>query len=445
MSGTFKNKIHVSSENIVAGLPPVRVHDPLTITIFGASGDLTHRKLIPALYAMSVHDLLLKKVGIVGFARRDNTDETFREQMREAIRKYSRLSVDEEGLRRFSEKVFYFKGDLTDRSSFERYQAWLAEHDAQCPENNLLYLSIPPNLFEPVITYLEDVGLTSPAYAKHWSRVVIEKPFGRDLESAQRLNHNMRRRLGEEQIYRIDHYLGKETVQNILSFRFANTIFEPVFNNRYVDHVQITASETVGMEGGRGAYYDATGGLRDMVQNHLLQLLGLVAMEPPTGMTAEAIRNEKVKVLQSVQTPTLDRVIRAQYQRGHVDGLPVRGYLEEDRVDPRSKTETYVALNVQLGSWRWAGVPFYLRTGKRLPARTTEIVVQFKTPPLQLFEAVQCEGDVCDVTQAQPNLLVFRIQPKEGISLKFAAKRPALQVHVESVEMDFSYADTCLC
>jgi len=300
--------------------------------------------------------------------------------------------------------------------------------------------------FKPKIDRLHQAGLIRPPEESPWSRVVIEKPFGSDLASAMALNRRLRRLLRESQVYRIDHYLGKETVQNLLSFRLANAIFEPLFNNRYVDHVEITASETVGMEKGRGAYFDATGCLRDMVQNHMLQLLCLVAMEPPANLTPDAVRNEKVKVLQSIVPLGRDQVlraaIRAQYVAGTVDGAPVPGYLEEERVDPDSRTETYAALRLELGNWRWAGVPFYLRTGKRLHRRATEIRVQFKMPPMELFQTVACDGDVCDLTHARPNVLVFRIQPDEGISLRFSAKRPALQMQVESVAMDFTYAET---
>jgi len=276
--------------------------------------------------------------------------------------------------------------------------------------------------------------------------MVIEKPFGRDIESARQLNQDVLAYLDEAQIYRIDHYLGKETVQNILGFRLANSIFEPVFNHHHVDHIQITAGETVGMESGRGAYYDAAGALRDMVQNHLLQLLCLVTMDPPSNLTADAIRNAKVELLRSLVPPAAheirDSIIRGQYLAGEIDGRPVPAFVNEDRVAGSSRTESYCALRLRIENWRWAGVPVYLRTGKRLAKRLTEIAVQFKKPPLQLFRTVECEGDVCDLTLSRPNVLVFRIQPDEGISLQFSAKRPAMQFAVESVAMDFSYAKT---
>ena len=286
-------------------------------------------------------------------------------------------------------------------------------------------------------------------YAPHsqpWSRVVIEKPFGSDLASARRLNLEVLSHLNENQVYRIDHYLGKETVQNILGFRFANSIFEPLFNNHHVDHIQITAAETVGMESGRGPYYDSAGALRDMVQNHLLQLLCLVGMEPPSDLTADAIHHEKVRLLRAVVPPRPDavpgRIVRAQYSAGTVAGRQARGYLDEDRIPAGSQTETYCALQLSIDNWRWAGVPVYMRTGKRLARRATEIAIQFKMPPLQLFRTVECEGDVCDLTLSHPNVLVFRIQPDEGIALQFSAKRPAMQFVVESVAMDFSYQRT---
>jgi glucose-6-phosphate 1-dehydrogenase len=428
-----------------ARLPLPTVREPQTLTIFGATGDLTHRKLMPALFAMQASGLLEADLAIVGFARRDYDDNSFRAWMAESVRAFSRVPVAEDALDAFCRRLHYHRGDLTDPEAYRAYAERLAR-DTGFPANQLYYLSVAPTLFEPVIDRLHQAGLVRPPEESPWSRVVIEKPFGSDLASAMALNRRLRRLLRESQVYRIDHYLGKETVQNILSFRLANAIFEPLFNNRYVDHVEITASETVGMEKGRGAYFDATGCLRDMVQNHMLQLLCLVAMEPPANLTPDAVRNEKVKVLQSIVPLGRDQVlraaIRAQYVAGTADGAPVPGYLEEERVDPASRTETYAALRLELGNWRWAGVPFYLRTGKRLHRRATEIRVQFKMPPLELFQTVACDGDVCDLTHARPNVLVFRIQPDEGISLRFSAKRPALQMQVESVAMDFTYAET---
>lgn len=426
--------------------PALRVRDPLTITIFGASGDLTQRKLLPALFAMFHHGFLPEAFRIVAFARRDFTDDSFREAMEQAITKFSRLRAHPSEIRKFCTHITYHRGDIEGgQEAFDQLYDRLQD-TVQFPPNHLFYLSIKPDLFEPVLARLKSARLIRAPFARYWTRVVIEKPFGSDYASAVALNHAVRQHLDESQVYRIDHFLGKETVQNILSFRFANAIFEPLFNSHLVDHIQITAAETVGMESGRGAYYDATGAVRDMVQNHLLQLLCLVTMEPPAGLTADAIRNEKVKVLQSIVPPSPHEVaactVRAQYTEGRVDGAAVPGYVQEERIDPRSRTESFVALRLQIANWRWAGVPIYLRTGKRMPRRLTEIAVQFKVPPLQLFQTVECVGDVCDMTRAKPNTIIFRIQPDEGIALKFSAKRPVMQVQVENVAMNFSYSQT---
>ncbi len=426
--------------------PALRVRDPLTLHIFGASGDLTQRKLLPALFAMQQHGLMPDDYRIVAFARRDYTDATYRAAVEEGLAKFSRLKAHPSQVRKFCEHIVYHRGDIEGgQESFDRLYDRLQD-TAQFPPNHLFYLSIKPDLFEPVLSRLKSARLIRAPFERHWTRVVIEKPFGRDLASAVALNHAVRMYLDESQVYRIDHFLGKETVQNILSFRFANAIFEPLFSNHLVDNIQITAAETVGMESGRGAYYDETGALRDMVQNHLLQLLCLVTMEPPASMTADAIRNEKVKVLQSIVPPQPHEVaacsIRGQYGHGLLDGQEVPGYLEEDRIAPASRTESFVALRLGISNWRWAGVPIYLRTGKRLPRRLTEIAVQFKVPPLQLFQTVECVGDMCDLTRAKPNTIIFRIQPDEGIALKFSAKRPVMQVQVENVAMNFSYSQT---
>lgn len=425
--------------------PSQRVRDPLTITIFGATGDLTQRKLMPALFVMYEQGFLPEQTAIVGFARREHTDESFRAFMGDALREFSRIKPTDEQLAEFLKHVWYHRGDIEDDHAFREFAPKLAD-TKKFPPDHLYYLSIKPELFETVLAKMSAAGLIGTARDAHWTRVVIEKPFGRDLTSAVELNRTVRRHLDESQVYRIDHYLGKETVQNILSFRFANAIFEPLFNNHLVDHIQITAAETVGMESGRGAYYDATGALRDMVQNHILQLLCLATMEPPASLTADAIRNEKLKILQSIIPPRPDQIakmsVRAQYATGLLGERNVPGYLEEDRIHPHSMTETFAALRLNIQNWRWVGVPVYLRTGKRLSRRVTEIVIQFKTPPLQLFQHVECVGDVCDLTRAKPNQIIFRIQPDEGIALKFSAKRPVLQVQVENVSMNFSYSQT---
>ncbi len=422
----------------------LRAREPFTLTIFGATGDLTHRKLLPGLFSLFRRKLLPEPVAIVGFARRDYTDESFRAWMAESIRAFHPDPLPDAELAAFLDHLFYHRADLeSDPGAFQGYARRLAD-DPRFPRNQLFYLSIKPDQFERVIVGLHEAGLAHPIAGADWARVVIEKPFGRDLASARALNQICLQYLQESQIYRIDHYLGKETVQNVMSFRFANTIFEPLFNHRYVDHVQITAAETVGMEQGRGAFYHEAGALRDMVQNHLLQLLCLVAMEPPARMTADSIRNEKVKLLQSIETVSpgcaAGSVIRAQYASGTVGGKPVPAFAEEERVPRDSRTETFVALRLNIRNWRWAGVPFYLRTGKRLARRMTEVMVQFRMPPLQLFQTVECEGDVCDLVRPRPNRLIFRIQPEEGIALRFSAKRPSMQLNVEDVNMNFSYA-----
>jgi glucose-6-phosphate 1-dehydrogenase len=423
-----------------------RVHDPVTIVIFGASGDLTHRKLIPALYAAFLSNLLPSAFTIVGFARRDWDDANFRLRMTEAIKDFSRITGADEAIEEFVSHIRYHRGDIESPEAYDTLMEKIQDVSTY-PENRLFHLSIIPSLFSTAVERLKASGLITEPGSGAWSRVVIEKPFGKDLKSAERLNAELLHYLHESQIYRIDHYLGKETVQNILSFRFANAILEPVFNRSYVDHIQITASETVGMESGRGGYYDEYGAIRDMVTNHLMQLLCLVTMEPPGDLSAEAIRNEKVKVLNAtrldIREDISDAVCRGQYGSGVDDeGNSIKSYLKEDRVDPHSKTETFAALRLTIDNWRWAGVPIFLRTGKRLAKKTTEIAVQFKVPPLQLFQQVECEEDVCDITRIKPNTLIFRIQPDEGIFLKISTKRPGMQFVVEDVKMEFSYSGT---
>ena len=423
-----------------------RVKDPVTIVIFGASGDLTHRKLIPALYIAYTQKLLPEQFTVVGFARRDYDDAIFRSMMADSIREFSRLPVDDESVERFVQHICYHKGDISTPDAYSDLKEKFRDLETY-PENRLFYLSIIPDLFETAVRSLKEAGLVADPASRHWTRVVIEKPFGNDLESALALNSELLTHLDESQIYRIDHYLGKETVQNILSFRFANAIFEPVFNRSFVDHIQITAAETVGMEKGRGGYYDEYGAVRDMVTNHILQLLCLVTMEAPGDLSAESIRNEKVKVLNAtkidVRKEISDAVCRGQYASGiDQDGKNVPGYLEEDRIDPESNTESFAAMRLAINNWRWAGVPILLRTGKRMARKTTEVAVQFKVPPLQLFQQVECEGDVCDITGIKPNTLIFQIQPNEGIFLKVGTKRPGMRFVVEDVKMDFSYSGT---
>lgn len=423
-------------------LPEVRVEETLTVVIFGGTGDLTRRKLLPALYALAHEGRMPEAYRIVACGRREYTEASFRTEMREEILRFRREEGSEEHLNAFVERIDYFLGELDDPEAYARLQEQLSNPD-RYPPNRVFYLSTAPNFFEPVTRHLKEAGLIYAPADPAWSRVVIEKPFGHDLESALSLNREILRLLDESQVYRIDHYLGKETVQNILSFRFANTIFEPVFNNRFVDHIEVTASETVGMESGRGAYFDQAGSLRDMMQNHLTQLLCLVTMEPPSGLASDAVRNEKVKVLQSLRIPTADdvrnNIVRAQYAAGQVSGKKVPAYVDEDRVPGDSRTETFVAAKFFLDNWRWSGVPMLLRTGKRMAKKQTSITVQFKKPPMQLFRTVQCENDICDLTETQPNMLTFRIQPDEGISLHFATKRPSMHMVVEDSELDFRY------
>ncbi len=423
-----------------------RMMEPVTIVIFGASGDLTHRKLIPALYAAFQQSLLPEQFRIVGFARRAYETESFREMLAESLRSFSRVETDEDSVAAFVEHVEYFRGDISAEEAYGRLRDLLSD-GTRYPENRVFYLSIIPDLFETAVRSLKEAGLVSAAEGGPWTRVVVEKPFGRDLGSARTLNGALLRYLDESQVYRIDHYLGKETVQNILSFRFANAIFEPVFNRTYIDHIQITASETVGMEMGRGGYYDEYGALRDMVTNHLLQLMCLVTMEVPSDLSADAIRNEKVKILRTAKLDAeqsiSDAVFRGQYVASEdASGKRLKGYLEEDRIRSDSDTESFVAMRLMIDNWRWAGVPILLRTGKRMAKKTTEIAVQFKVPPLELFQQVECEGDVCDITKIKPNTLLFQIQPNEGIFLRLGTKRPGMRFVVEDVKMDFSYSGT---
>lgn len=419
-----------------------RAEEPLTLVIFGGTGDLTRRKLLPGLYAMHLEGLLPSEFAIVCHGRRDYDDASFRPMMQEEIEKYSRLKVDKKKLSSFLKMVYYFKGNLDAPDDFEALSKRCKE-DKKWPANKVFYLATAPHFFGSTTQLLVDAGLIRNHTDKHWSRVVVEKPFGTDLASAQALNSELLRLLHESQVYRIDHYLGKETVQNIISFRFANTIFEPIFNSQYVDHIQVTAAETVGMESGRGGYYDQSGALRDMMQNHLLQLLCFVTMEPPSGLAADAIRSEKVKVLQSIRPPTeaevRETVIRAQYSAGKLGDKTVNAYVMEDRVPPDSRTAAYVASKLYIENWRWGGVPMYLRTGKRLNRKYTSISIVFKMPPLKIFKTVECEGDYCDITATQPNVMTFHLAPSQGISLEFAAKRPAMQLVVENESLDFRY------
>jgi glucose-6-phosphate 1-dehydrogenase len=417
-----------------------------SVVIFGASGDLTARKLLPALFDLWNDGYLSDEAPIIGVARREKTDETFRAQMFDAINGSVRDgAVSSQQWERFAKRLFYRQLDIAAPDGYPDFKRQLGEIEELqgTGRNRIVYMATSPDLFLPAIEHLGFAGMIPGRDSSQWLRVVFEKPFGHDLKSAQELSGNLRRLLREDQIYRIDHYLGKETVQNILLFRFGNSIFEPLLNRSHVDHVQITVSESQGLERGRGGYYDSSGALRDVLQNHVLQLLCLIAMEPPALFKAGDLHDEKLKVLKALSggnkgDPT-SWVVSGQYSAGVVDGAPAVSYLSEERIPADSRTETFVAMKVQVDNWRWAGVPFYLRTGKRLPSRVSEIAIQFKLPPLNLFNTVECDGDICALVGAQPNQLVFRIQPSESIKLSFSTKRPGMQYQIHPVTMDFNY------
>ena len=415
--------------------------EPCVMVIFGATGDLTHRKLLPALYNLALEHPLPAGFSVIGFARRPYNDDVFRQQALDSINQFSRQKpVNPQVWENFEEGIYYLQSSFDDPQGYAKLAEKLNTLDKTrgTSGNRIFYLSTPPSQYPEIIQQLGAAGLNRNR--KGWTRIIVEKPFGHDLASAKELNRQVAKVFREEQVYRIDHYLGKETVQNILVFSFANGIFEPIWNRRYVDHVQITVAENIGLEG-RAGYYEESGAIRDMVQNHVLQLLTLVAMEPPVAFDADEVRNEKVKVLNAIQPlvgaeEVAANTIRGQYGAGWMYGQQVRGYCEEPGVSPTSSTETYVAMKVSIDSWRWAGVPFYLRTGKHLPKRVTEIAIQFKQPPLMLFKKSDAHG------QVEPNILTLRIQPDEGISLKFGAKVPGSEMQIRSVNMDFFYGSS---
>jgi glucose-6-phosphate 1-dehydrogenase len=418
--------------------------EPCVIVIFGATGDLTQRKLLPTLAHLSHDHPIPQGFTVVGFARRPMNDEQFRAMVVDSISKYmpEEEKIDSKAQQEFAQRVFYCQSDFNDPQGFQKLADLLARLDKErgTQGNRIYYLATPPTLYSELIHQIGAAGLARPQ-ANHndeqaWARIIIEKPFGRDLQSAQKLNRELARVFHENQIYRIDHYMGKETVQNILAFRFANAIFEPLWNQKYIDHVQILVAETLGI-GSRAEYYEESGAIRDMVQNHIMQVLCLTAMETTVAFDAEAIRDEKVKVMRAIPlfTPedVMQRTVRGQYTAGTIDGQPVPGYKEEKGVAPNSTTETYVALKMFIENWRWADVPFYIRTGKRLPKRSTEVTIQFKRVPHQLYKPSETKG-------LYPNRLTIRIQPDEGIDLKIAAKVPGAARHLGDVDMDFSYA-----
>ena len=415
-----------------------RPGDPCVFVIFGATGDLTKRLLMPSLYNLLANKLLPDKFAIVGVSNLSISSEDFRKQLAGEIKQFATTKVSDELWKWLDARISYLSCDFKDPATYQRLKSELEKTDKQhgTPGNYLFYTAVSPTFFGEIVKQLAGAGLTQESDG-HWRRVIIEKPFGHDLESANALNREIGACIHENQAYRIDHYLGKETVQNILAFRFGNGFFEPLWNNSYIDHVQITVAETVGVEH-RGTFYEATGALRDMVPNHIMALVSLTAMEPPNSFDSEPVRDEKTKVLRAIRPLKPEDVphwaVRGQYGAGRLDDQPVQGYRSEPEVDPKSGTETYIAMKLAIDNWRWSGVPFYLRTGKRMAKRDTEIAIRFKAPPALLFRQTH-------VKHLEQNELVLHIQPNEGISLRFSAKVPGPVVNLSDVDMSFKYAD----
>jgi glucose-6-phosphate 1-dehydrogenase len=418
---------------------PIAV-EPASIVIFGGGGDLAHRKLLPALYNICLDGLLPPRTAIVGVGRKAMTDDDYREFAKDGIKQFSRRPLDDRAWQAFAADLFFVAASIDEEASLASLGSRLdvIEHERELPGNRIYYLAVPSSLFVPTVKQLQRARFVAKGQDRPWARIIVEKPIGQDLESARAINDTIAEVFAERQIYRIDHYLGKETVQNILVLRFANSIFEPLFNQKYVDHVQITVAESEGV-GTRAGYYEQAGALRDMVQNHMLQLLALVGMEPPYSLDAEVVRDERlelIKALRRIEGRAVDEgVVRGQYTAGFDMGRPVVGYREEPGVDPNSRTETDVALQLWIDNWRWAGVPFFLRTGKRLPKRASEISVQLKEVPPILFNATK-------TSKLDPNLLSIRIQPDEGFALGISSKIPGPRVRVYPVQMDFHYGTT---
>jgi glucose-6-phosphate 1-dehydrogenase len=423
------------------GLSKHRGAPPTVVVIFGASGDLTARKLIPAVYNLGVDNLLPPEFFLVGFGRKPIPDQEFRDIAASAIKQFSRRELQPDIWNRIAANTSYVAGGYDEKAAFDRLAAHIAAIEKQTSREMqvLFYISTPPSVFEPIITNLGASGLGGKYLGQnHQAKVIIEKPFGRDLDSARLLNATLRSVFEERQVYRIDHYLGKETVQDLLVQRFANAIFEPLWNRNFIDSVQITVAEDVGV-GTRAGYYEQSGCLRDMIQNHTMQLLALTAMEPPVSLDAESVRDEKVKVLKAIQPLVLGPggdVARAQYAAGLSAGKPAPGYLEEKGINPQSATETYAAIRLSINNWRWQGVPFYLRSGKRLARRVSEIAIRFRCPPGTLFAAGESGFDIAR------NTLSFQIQPDEGLSLILNGKIPGLETRTQPVKMNFRYATT---